>query len=155
MNPNEQLITRFYTAFQQMDYKTMQDCYHDDAIFYDPAFENLDAAGVRAMWEMLCKRAVNFSLVFDRVEADEEYGTCYWTATYNFSKTGRKVVNRIKAHLRFADGKIIEHTDDFDLYKWSRMALGLPGILLGWTSWMQGKIRKQSREMLRKWREKE
>ena len=37
---------------------------------------------------------------------------------------------------------IIEHRDDFDLWAWTRMALGLPGVLLGWTPIIQGKVRK-------------
>ncbi len=46
-------------------------------------------------------------------------------------------MNKIKAHIRIADGKIIEHTDEFDIYKWSRQALGLPGILLGWSGYLK------------------
>jgi|GEM_PF-4737977 len=60
MNGNEALINRFYTAFQQLDYKTMQDCYQDDAVFSDPVFGLLQGREVKAMWEMLCKNAKTF-----------------------------------------------------------------------------------------------
>jgi ketosteroid isomerase-like protein len=51
MNSNQQLISNFYTAFQNKDYKTMQAAYTDTATFSDPVFENLNAAEVRAMWK--------------------------------------------------------------------------------------------------------
>lgn len=151
MNKNEILIQKFYTAFQQRDYKTMQACYADHAVFSDPAFGTLQGNEVRAMWEMLCKQAQNFSLTFSNIETqDDEYNSCRWTAVYNFSKTGRKVTNKIKAHIRIQNGKITEHTDNFDLWKWSRQALGLPGLLLGWTPMLQNKIRSTARRSLEK-----
>lgn len=50
--------------------------------------------------------------------------------------------------MRLADGKIIEHTDEFSLYRWMRQALGLPGILLGWSGFMQNKVRRGARQKL-------
>ncbi len=145
MQTNEQTIHRFYSAFQQLDYATMQSCYHPEAVFSDPVFGLLDAEEVKLMWEMLCKRATNFSLVYSDIKLlDEEYTTTKWIATYTFAKNGRRVVNKITAHMKFKDGLIMEHTDAFDLYRWSRQALGLPGIVLGWTNFLQNKIRRQA-----------
>jgi len=50
MQTAEALITKFYTAFQQKDYKTMNSCYSDDIVFYDPAFELLRGEEVKYMW---------------------------------------------------------------------------------------------------------
>ncbi|MCK9404373.1 MAG: nuclear transport factor 2 family protein [Chitinophagaceae bacterium] len=151
MNANKQTINRFYTAFQQLDYTTMQGCYHPEAVFNDPAFGLLDVNETRAMWEMLCKRAKDFSLVYGNIKIlDEEYTTCEWTASYRFSKNNRRMVNRITAHMKFKDGLIIEHTDAFDIYRWCRQALGLPGILFGWSPWMNKKIQKQAKAGLEK-----
>lgn len=154
MTANEQTITRFYSAFQQLDYTTMQSCYHPDAVFNDHVFGLLNAGETRALWEMLCKRAKSFSLVFGDIRLlDEEYATCGWTASYIFTKTGRRVVNKITAHMKFKDGLIIEHTDAFDMYSWCRQAFGLPGLLFGWTSFMHRKIQKQARAGLEKFME--
>ncbi len=151
MNGNAQVIERFYSAFQKLDYATMQSCYSDDIIFNDPAFGILEGPEAKAMWEMLCKNAKNFSLSFSNIQLlDEEYATCDWVANYTFSKTGRKVTNKIKAHMRLQDGMIIEHTDQFDIWKWSRQALGLPGILLGWSGYLKNKIRSNARKSLEK-----
>jgi ketosteroid isomerase-like protein len=146
---NTETINRFYTAFQQLDFKTMQSCYSDDAVFSDPAFGLLDTAHTLAMWEMLCKRAKDFSLVYGNIQLlDEEYATCDWTASYLFSASGRRVVNKARAHMRLQDGKIIEHSDAFAIYRWSRQALGIPGLLFGWTAWMNRRVQKKARASL-------
>lgn len=154
MHPHIQLIEKFYTSFQRLDWQGMNSCYHDDAFFYDPVFENLNAAEVKAMWEMLCKNAKDFSLTFSNIKADDEYGSCQWTANYIFSSTGRPVTNHIKAHFQFHEGKIVEHMDHFSLWKWSRQALGTPGLLLGWSSLVQNKLRKTAQDRLAKFMEK-
>ncbi len=149
MDIREETINRFYQAFQKLDYATMQSCYHEEAVFSDPAFGLLDVNETRAMWEMLCKRAKEFSLVYGNIKMlDEEYTTCEWTATYLFSKNGRKIVNKITAHMKFKDGLIIEHTDAFDIYRWSQQALGLTGWLFGWSSYMRKKIQLQAKYAL-------
>jgi ketosteroid isomerase-like protein len=143
-----ELIARFYTAFQQRDWQTMNSCYHAMAAFHDPAFCNLSSKEVRAMWHMLCLNAREFSLTFTDVKVDEQTGQCEWIATYTFSQTGKKVVNRIQATFTFKDGLIFTHTDTFDLWKWSRQALGLPGVLLGWTTFIKNKIHSTARKSL-------
>jgi len=100
---------------------------------------------------MLCKNAKDFSLTYNNtIELDDEYCTVDWVATYTFSKTGKKVVNKVKANMRFASGKIIEHSDAFSLHKWSKQALGLTGELFGWNSFFQRKIKNQATRNLLK-----
>ncbi|MDP4217404.1 MAG: nuclear transport factor 2 family protein [Bacteroidota bacterium] len=150
MNENERLISDFYTCLQCLDWRGVNSFYHADATFYDPVFENLEKGQVTAMWEMLLSGAREFRLDFAGVHADGEDGGCTWTAYYSFSRTGRRVVNKGKAHFRFVDGKIAEHQDEFSLWAWSRQALGLPGLLFGWTSPMHRKIRDMARKSLDK-----
>ena len=149
MPTNEEVISRFYTAFQKLDYEGMNSCYSDDIVFNDPAFGLLRGDEAKAMWEMLCKNAKDFSLTFTNIQLlDDEYATCNWTARYTFSKTGRKVVNYIKAHMRLKDGKIIEHSDAFKLSNWAAQALGFKGVLFGWTGFMKRKIQLNARKNL-------
>lgn len=155
MNDNKRTIERFYTAFQQLDYKTMQDCYSDDIVFHDPVFLLLRGDDAIAMWEMLCKNAKEFSLEFSDIELlDDEYATCRWTASYTFSKTGNRVVNNIKAFMKFKYGKIIEHSDGFRLSNWIGQALGWKGVLFGWTGFMKRAVQKNARKSLMKFMEK-
>jgi ketosteroid isomerase-like protein len=149
MEANKHVIEKFYTAFQKLDHQTMNSCYSDDIVFSDPAFGLLRGDEAKSMWEMLCKNAKDFSLTFSNIQLlDEEYATCNWVATYTFSKTGRKVINNIKACMKLKDGKIIEHSDAFKLSKWAAQALGLKGVLLGWTGFMKRRIQKNARKNL-------
>ena len=140
MHPNQQLLTSFYEAFRQKDYATMQACYADTAVFNDAVFQNLDATHVRNMWEMLIKRGKDLELTYSNIEANDTTGSADWTATYTFSQTKRRVVNHVRANFTFENGKIVNHTDRFDFYTWSKQALGLSGLLLGWTGFMQKKV---------------
>lgn len=148
MNNNEELIQKFYDAFARLDYETMLDCYSSNPIFNDQVFGVIQGNEVKAMWEMLCKNAKDFDLQVEKIEVDGEYATCNWTATYTFTKTGKKVINHVKAHMRIENGKITEHTDEFDIYKWSRQAFGLSGVLLGWSGYMKNKIRHEAKTKL-------
>lgn len=155
MDANTQVISKFYSAFQKLDYKGMNDCYSDDIIFSDPVFMILKEDEVKAMWEMLCKNAKDFSLEFSNIQSvDEEYYTCNWTASYIFSKTGNRVVNNIKAYMRLRDGKIIEHSDAFRLSKWIAQAFGWKGVWFGWTGFMKRAVQKNARKNLQKFMQK-
>ncbi|MBL7739347.1 MAG: nuclear transport factor 2 family protein [Chitinophagaceae bacterium] len=149
MSDNKAIMERFYTAFQKRDHQAMNACYSEDIIFSDPAFGMLKGNEVKSMWEMLCTNARDFSLTFSDIEMlDEEYGTCKWTATYTFSKTGRKVVNHIKAYMKLYEGRIIEHSDAFRLSTWIGQALGWKGVLFGWTGFMKKAVQKNARKSL-------
>ena len=137
---HQQLIRNFYTAFQQRDRASMIACYHPEVHFSDPAFGDLHGKRAMAMWHMLCERGKDLQVSFRDVVATQNSGQAKWEAVYTFS-TGRKVHNVIEASFGFADGRIIRHADTFDFYRWMRMALGLPGTLVGWTPMMQKKVR--------------
>lgn len=148
---NAELIDRFYQAFQRQDAEAMAACYADDVLFCDPVFHDLKGRDAGDMWRMLCARAKQFSLTYEVLEANEQQGCARWVATYLFSQTGNMVENHIEARFRFAGGKIVEHRDHFDLWRWSRQALGTKGVLLGWLAPVQNAIRKQAMAGLRAW----
>lgn len=155
MNDNKAVIEQFYTSFQRLHAAGMNACYSDDIIFSDPVFGILKDDEVKAMWEMLCVNAKDFSLSFSDIDLlDEEYATCKWNAVYTFSKTGRKVTNHIKAFMRLKDGKIIEHSDAFRLSTWLAQAFGWKGTLFGWTGYMKRAVQKEARKNLLRYMEK-
>lgn len=153
MHANARLIETFYAAFQKLDAETMAKCYSADIKFSDPVFTNLNGQEAGDMWRMLASKAKNFSLVFDGVSADDKQGEAHWIATYTFSQTGNTVVNDIRAKFTFKDGKIVSHTDTFDLWKWAGQALGFKGKLLGWTPLLQNAVRKQAAKGLAQFRQ--
>lgn len=154
MHANEIAITKFYQAFQQLDAEAMESFYAEDVQFSDPVFTNLRDLEVIDMWRMLCSKAQNFSLTFDSVRADDYVGEAHWIATYTFSQTGRTIVNDIRASFIFENGKITVHRDQFNLWKWTKQALGWKGSLLGWTPFMQNVIRAQAAKGLKSFRRK-
>ncbi len=155
MHANEIIINRFYSAFQQKNAQEMNHCYSENIAFSDPVFGLLHGEEVKSMWEMLCINGKDLQLSFGNIQLlDEEYATCDWVAQYTFSQTGRRVINKIKAHIRVENGIITEHTDAFDIYNWSRQALGLKGWLFGWTAWFQKKLQQKTRKALENFMEK-
>lgn len=149
MNENELLIQRFYQAFQAKDKKTMLECYHDEAEFRDPVFGIVRGVAVKAMWLMLIEKGSDIRVEFKNIIANETEGKCDWTAIYTYSKTDRIITNRIKASFKFKDGKIFFHRDSFSLWRWSGMALGFPGYILGFTPFIQNQIKTEAQNGLR------
>ena len=127
--------------------------YADNASFSDPVFPDLDADGVRDMWRMLLE-ADDLTVEFSEVTADDTTGSARWDAWYTFSATGNKVHNIIFANFKFVDGKIVRHDDKFDFWRWSRQALGAPGVLLGWTPFIRNKVQTMAGKTLASWRKK-
>jgi ketosteroid isomerase-like protein len=154
-HPNAALISRFYDALSRREAGAMIACYASEATFSDPVFPRLDAAGVAAMWRMLCARGRDLAVAASDVEADATAGRAHWVANYTYSATGRHVTNRIDASFTFRDGRIVSHVDRFDLYAWLRQALGAKGVLLGWLPPVQGAVRAQAAKALAQWRAKE
>ena len=153
MHPNEDLIRGFYEAFSRRDHAAMAAAYAPDARFSDPVFPDLVGDQVPGMWRMLCLRGKDLELAFSDVRADDRTGSASWRATYTFSATGRKVINHVRAEMEIADGRIVRHTDHFDFWAWSRMALGPAGWLLGWTPLLRGKVRSEAGKELRRFLE--
>jgi ketosteroid isomerase-like protein len=145
VHPNADLLRRFYEAFQRRDGEAMAGVYAPGARFSDPVFPALSGNDVGAMWRMLTSRARDLTVTLVEVEADAGVGRARWEATYLFSATGRRVHNVVEGRFRFAGGRIAEHVDDFDFWRWSRQALGPAGLLLGWTPLLRRKVQAQAR----------
>ena len=147
---NSELISHFYTAFINGNAEEMVSCYNDDIVFADPAFGTLKGEDAKNMWRMLVERSKgDIKITFNNVKANDKTGSAHWEAHYTFTQTGRPVINKISAQFEFKDGKIIKHTDTFDLWTWSKQALGFKGYLLGWSSFMQKQINKQTAALLK------
>lgn len=147
MHANARTLHGFYDAFGQRDAAAMARCYAPDAHFSDPVFD-LRGAAIGAMWQMLCSQAKSLRIEAAGIEADEQTGRAHWQAWYPFSATGREVHNEIDASFEFRDGLIVRHHDRFDLWRWSRQALGVPGLLLGWTPLLQRQVRARAARSL-------
>ena len=139
-------IKTLYTAFARLDGEAMQKCYAKDASFQDEVFTLQGREQVGGMWRMLCDATREKGRDVWRLESSRiTQNSAHWEAHYRFSATGRMVHNIIDANFEFApDGLIRRHRDRFDFYRWSRQALGLPGMLLGWTPMLRQGIQRKA-----------
>ena len=157
MHPNQTTLENFYTAFARLDADTMAASYAPEAVFEDAVFSLHGHEQVTGMWRMLCdatkaKGANVWKLKASGIEADALTGKARWEADYRFSATGRMVHNVIDGAFEFNDkGLITRHEDSFDFWTWARQALGVPGLLLGWTPWLHSKVRAQAAGNLQKY----
>jgi ketosteroid isomerase-like protein len=142
-----ELIERFYAAFDRKDGDAMAACYAPDARFSDPVFGELRGEQPGAMWRMLTAQARDLSIELVEHAADPAAatGSARWIARYTFTQTGRPVTNDVRARFRFADGLIAEHDDAFSFHAWARQALGTSGLLLGWTPLLRASVRRRAR----------
>ena len=141
---SDELIQRFYAAFDRRDGEAMAACYAPGARFSDPVFPDLRGEQPGQMWRMLTGQAKELRVELLEHAADGDRGSARWRAHYVFTQTGRPVVNDVRATFRFADGLIAEHMDAFGFHRWARQALGPPGVLLGWTPLLRGQVRKRA-----------
>jgi len=140
------IIKQFYQAFERLDGDHMAACYHNHITFTDPAFGTLRGEDAKNMWRMLCssQQGKDFKVKASSIQISEDKGSAHWEAHYSFGKEKRKVHNIINAQFEIKDGKIIKHIDDFDLYRWSKQAMGMKGYLMGWTGFFQKKLQEQT-----------
>jgi hypothetical protein len=146
-------IERLYAAFARLDGPPMQACYAADASFQDEVFTLQGAPEIGGMWRMLCEATRAKGQAHWKIETSAiTERSAHWDAHYLFSATGRQVLNRIDADFEFdRNGLITRHRDRFDFWRWSRQALGLPGLLLGWTPLLRQKVRKQAAANLQRY----
>jgi ketosteroid isomerase-like protein len=152
MNPHETLVREFYAAFARRDAEAMARCYHPEIFFSDPVFPALRGPEAGDMWRMLLSRAADLEVTLDEASAEDGGAHARWTARYTFSRTGRKVVNRVAAMFAFRDGLIVRHYDNFSFWRWASQALGLAGALLGWLAPLKWKVRRDAAKGLQAFR---
>jgi hypothetical protein len=145
-------IEQFYKAFASLDSKTMAECYALDATFEDEVFQLRGHTHVGGMWAMLCAAVKKSGRTDWKLQVREiTERSAHWEPTYRFSATGRIVHNVIDAEFEFdSQGLIKRHRDRFDFWRWARQALGVRGLLFGWTDWLRRKVQRQANRNLAK-----
>lgn len=143
MNSKE-IAIKFYDAFSVANIDVLKQLYDKKLIFNDNIFVNLDYNETISMWSSLLVGNKNMSIKYEIKKYSEKYVEVEWIADYLFTSTNRNVKNIILAKMEIDQGKIINHKDNFDFYKWSQMAFGITGVLIGWTSFFKNKVRTEA-----------
>ena len=137
--------------FARRDATAMAACYAPDARFTDPVFD-LAGAEIGAMWAMLCARGKDLTRRMARCAGRRRRGQrALGAATIRSRPPAGPSHNVIDATFVFRDGRIVEHVDRFDLWRWSRHGARREGLLLGWTPLVRNAVRAQARKGLDAW----
>lgn len=153
-------VERFYAAFERLDSAAMEACYAEKARFDDEVFSLVGRRRIGGMWRMLCgatkaKGRAHWELQAGGITEQGSRVTAHWETRYLFPASGRLVHNQIDAEFEFdADDLITRHRDRFDFWRWARQALGLPGLLLGWTPFLRHKVQAQAAANLHRFLER-
>jgi len=154
MTDNNTLIADLYDAMNRHDGEAMANLYEPDGRFSDPAFGELTGEEAGDMWRMLTGRAEDLRVELAEHETQGDTGSARWIARYTFTRTGRPVVNEVRAAFRFHDGRIAEHDDSFSFWGWARQALGPAGLILGLPG-MSGIVQRRARQDLAEFRKRD
>ena len=141
-------VKAFYEAFKVRNGDAMASLYADDVEFCDPVFLSLKGIAAKSMWRMLCSKAHDLEVTYKIEYVNGHNVQVRWEARYTFVATGRFVVNHVVANIKVEDGKIRQHLDTFDFWRWASQAIGPVGFLLGWTPILKKKIRDQAAKSL-------
>jgi ketosteroid isomerase-like protein len=154
MTDNDTLIRDLYDAMNRHDGEAMANLYEPDGRFSDPAFGELTGEEAGDMWRMLTGRAEDLRVELAEHETQGDTGSARWIARYTFTRTGRPVVNDVRAAFRFHDGRIAEHDDSFSFWGWARQALGPAGLILGLPG-VSGIVQRRARQDLDEFRKRD
>ncbi|MGB1696837.1 MAG: nuclear transport factor 2 family protein [Thermoplasmatota archaeon] len=132
---------KYWEALAAGDGKAMAACYAEDAEFQDEVF-HLHGADIGTMWTGLFRPGADVKVQTHPLRETDGVITGTWEAWYAFQ--GRPIHNVIHSTFLVEDGLIVSQRDRFNFWKWTRMALGLKGTLLGWTPMVRKAVQKQA-----------
>lgn len=132
---------KYWDALAKGDGKKMAKCYAPDAEFQDEVF-HLHGEDIGKMWTGLFKPGAAVKVKTHPLTETEDIASGTWEAWYEFK--GRPIHNVIHSTFLLKDGKIVSQRDRFPFWKWTRMALGVKGTLLGWTPMVRKAVQKQA-----------
>ena len=141
---NAALIDRFYEAFARQDGEAMAACYTPDAHFSDPVFTDLhgEEVGRDVADALRARHRPAGRALGGRGRRRAGLGPLGGRLHVLHRATGPQ---RDRGLVSLPGRPDRRPSRQFDLWAWSRQALGPLGVVLGWSPPVQGKIRAQAR----------
>jgi len=149
------VLNTFLRALAQRDVEAMIRCYTTTATYHSPIFPQVEGDTLTATWQWFCAKAPDLTMVVDEQAFEANTARVQWTATYTFPKTGRPVVQVTDSIFVFEGPQLCRHEDRFDLHRWSHMALGPLGRVLGGRRWLQRSLQRAAAERVARFQERQ
>jgi ketosteroid isomerase-like protein len=124
----QKLAHQFFRHLANRDLPGMMTCYHPEIRYRNPFIE-LQGDEVATMWQMGWRCLPDVQVLYK--DSDIRVNFAYWQAVYIYPPTGRCVKHRLSTTLTFAEGKIIQQIDYFDLHEWAEQSYGCLGKIVG------------------------
>jgi limonene-1,2-epoxide hydrolase len=134
---NEDVVKKFFSCYQQHDFKGMHSCLDENIKFSDFAYD-IQGDQVKAMWHLFCisylprKKPVDIP-EFKIIEIAGNTVLAKYRVSYLYGEKERPVDYWIEAYFKIKDNKICEQQDEFDsvsTFGFVEMALGFPYQLI-------------------------
>jgi hypothetical protein len=139
----KQLTQTFFEHLSARNLSGMLDCYHPN-VQYSSSFLTLQGDSVANMWHSLWQYLPD--LVVHYEDSDVRPAFIYWSASYTYPPTARRVSHSLTTHLSFVDGLIAEQSDRFNFHEWAANAYGTMGKLVGDWPIFQQRVQHQVRK---------
>lgn len=148
---NTQTVERFFRSYLKHDFHGMHACLDDAVHFSDYAFDDIQGAQVRAMWQWFCTRIPPIDMRGYKVlreEGDKVFARYRVQYLYRADEEAepRPVDYVIGSTFTLAGGKIIDQKDWFyaiSEFQFAKMLVGLPKALLAYTPLFKRGVRKR------------
>lgn len=153
--PNQQIVEKFLSCYQQHIYEGMQSCLAEKVHFSDFAFDIRDEK-VMAMWRWFCtvypprEKPVDVP-EFSILEAVGDSVVAKYRVKYLYGDHQRPVDYFIKSRFTLSNDRIVEQHDEFfsiSEYEFAKMAFGYPTALLALTPLLRKIVQKKAPEKL-------
>jgi limonene-1,2-epoxide hydrolase len=140
-----EIVKEFYKALDSGDYRTVNEFYHKNAHYKDEIFD-FKGLEIHALWYTATLPDMELSAELESIREEEDAIYTEWVMSYTLDIIKRRIRLKEKGKFTFQEGKIIEHTDKYDFWTWCIQAFGIIGRALGWSNWLQNRVRSQAKK---------
>jgi hypothetical protein len=151
---NALIAYKLYEAFRTRNFPIINECYHDNAIYNSPFFDNLKKNEIIAMWKSFLLNDFQMQLTHSNIVAEDvndQLGSANWEVKYIYWDTKQTIKVEIKSKLQFKAGKVFRHEDSFSFYLWAVQAYEIKGFLLGGLGFFRNKIKRKLYKNMEYW----
>jgi len=142
---NTEKVKEFYEALSRNDYEALIRLYHPDATYTDELF-SFKGKEIHALWYAATRPAMKLEVECLAIEEVNDRVQTKWKMGYTLDVINSRIELEEIGIFVFEGEKIMEHSDEYNFREWCTQAFGIIGTLLGWSSWLRNRVRKQARK---------